>query len=106
MEEAVQLLTDAPARLYGLKDRGRVAQGWMADLVIFDPDTIGPGPVETRFDLPGGAGRLFGTAEGINHVLVAGAEIVSESEFSDERPGRMIRSGRDTETVSVSGHGA
>jgi N-acyl-D-aspartate/D-glutamate deacylase len=103
LEEAVALLTDAPARLYGLEDRGRVSEGWWADLVVFDPDTIGPGPVGTRFDLPGGAGRLYGEAEGISHVLVGGTEIVEGSEFTDQRPGRMLRSGRDTKTVTASG---
>ncbi len=43
LEEAVALLTDRPARLYGLRDRGRVAEGWWADLVLLDPSTVGPG---------------------------------------------------------------
>ena len=63
----------------------------------------GPAPVVTRDDLPGGALRLYGEAEGIEHVLVNGAEIVRAGEFTDARPGRLLRSGRDTETVSVPG---
>ena len=73
IEEAVHYLTASPARLYGLTDRGRLAVGAHADVVVFDPATIGPGPVHTRFDLPGGAGRIYGDAEGISHVLVNGA---------------------------------
>ena len=57
-EQAVRLLTDVPARLYGLRDRGRLATGTFADVVVFDPTTIGHGPVRTRDDLPGGASRL------------------------------------------------
>jgi N-acyl-D-aspartate/D-glutamate deacylase len=101
LEEAVYHLTDAPARLYGIKERGRVAPGWWADLVVFDPDTIGPQTVVTRFDLPGGSGRIYGGADGIHHVLVNGVEAVSGAEFTDARPGSVLRSGRDTETVTA-----
>src|SRR5439155_1268 len=58
LEEAVRLLTDKPARLYGLRDRGRVAEGAFADLVCFDPATIGPLGERTYDDLPGGASRI------------------------------------------------
>ncbi len=103
LEEAVSLLTDAPARLYGLRDRGRVAPGVWADLVVFDPATIGPAPISTRYDLPGGAGRIYGAAEGVAHVFVAGAEVVAGGEFTSARPGRVLRSGRDSDTVTVAG---
>jgi len=101
IEEAIPLLTDRPARLYGLRDRGRVAEGWWADLVLLDPATIGPGPLTTRHDLPAGAGRIYGEAEGIHHVIVNGQVAVTDGEFSPARPGRLLRSGRDTDTVTV-----
>ncbi len=98
LEEAIHQITDRPARLYGLKERGRLAPGWHADVVIFDPATIQPGPVHTRRDLPGGAARLFAAAEGISHVIVGGVDVVAGGEFTKERPGTALRAGRDTAT--------
>ena len=106
IEEAVRLLTDVPARLYGLKERGRLTEGWHADVVVIDPETVGAQPVRMRFDLPTGAPRLYGGADGIDHVLVNGTEIVDHGEFTDARPGTLLRSGRDSQTVTVPGGGA
>jgi N-acyl-D-aspartate/D-glutamate deacylase len=68
LEEAVSLLTSVPADFYGLVDRGRLQAGQWADVVVFDPDTVGCGPIHTRFDLPAGAGRLYVEAVGIQSV--------------------------------------
>jgi N-acyl-D-aspartate/D-glutamate deacylase len=102
-EEAVHQLTDIPARLYGLRDRGRLTPGSFADVVIFDPDRVGQLPERTRNDLPGGASRLYAEAEGIEHVLVNGTEIVTVGRFTGALPGAVLRSGRDTDTVTVPG---
>ena len=101
LEEAVSLLTDRQARLYGIKERGRIEDGWHADLVVFDPERIAPGPIVWRDDLPAGAGRLYGEAEGIAHVIVNGVEIVRDGELTGATPGTLLRSGRDTETVTA-----
>jgi len=101
MEEAVRYLTGAPAALYGLHERGRIAVGLCADLQVFDPSTIGPGPVAMKFDLPGGAGRVYGEAIGVHHVMVNGVPCVEQGELLSARPGKLLRSGADTHTVSV-----
>jgi N-acyl-D-aspartate/D-glutamate deacylase len=103
LEEAVHQLSDVPARLYGIRERGRLAPGWRADVVVFDEERVGPGPIHTRRDLPAGAARLYAEAEGIAHVLVNGVEIVSGKRFTGALPGTVLRSGRDTETVEVPG---
>jgi N-acyl-D-aspartate/D-glutamate deacylase len=101
LEEAVQLLTDRQARLYGIRERGRIAEGWHADLVVLDAERVAPSPVVWRNDLPAGGGRLYAGAEGIEHVLVNGVEIARGGELTGERPGTLLRSGRDTETVTA-----
>jgi N-acyl-D-aspartate/D-glutamate deacylase len=101
LEEAVHLITDVQARLYGLVDRGRVAEGWYADLVVLDPNTVGSHDVAMRFDVPGGAGRLYAEADGIDHVLVNGTAIVRDGELTDARSGTLLRSGRDTHTAPL-----
>jgi N-acyl-D-aspartate/D-glutamate deacylase len=101
VEEGVRLLTDVPARLYGLRGRGRLAPGACADVVAFDLDRVGTGPTVTRVDLPGGAGRLYAEATGVEHVLVNGTEIATAGRFGEARPGRILRSGRDTATAPL-----
>jgi N-acyl-D-aspartate/D-glutamate deacylase len=101
LEEAVEMMTDRPARHYGLRHRGRIAEGWHADLVVFDPAVVASQPAAVRRDLPGGGERLFAESRGISHVLVAGREVVSDGAVTDQRPGKVLRSGLDTETVTL-----
>ena len=103
MEEAVRLMTDVPARLFGLRERGRITEGWHADLVLFDPETVDSEPVRKVSDLPGDTDRLFAGATGIRKVFVNGRPIVSDGEATGDLPGTVLRSGRDTETVEVPG---
>ena len=99
LEEAVRLLTDVPARLFGLRDRGRIEEGAHADLVVFDPETVGASRPRMVEDLPGGTPRLWSDAIGVPHVLVNGTPIVRDGVATGALPGTVLRSGRDTETV-------
>jgi N-acyl-D-aspartate/D-glutamate deacylase len=99
LEEAVHLMTEVPARLYGLRGRGRLAEGAWGDVVVLDPDTVASGQITTRFDLPAGAGRLYAEPEGVDAVLVNGTVIVEDGKLTGERSGKVLRSARDTATA-------
>jgi N-acyl-D-aspartate/D-glutamate deacylase len=99
LEELIHRFTEVPARLYGLRDRGTVNEGSWADLVILDPDKVEAGQLHTVHDLPAGAPRLVTESAGIHRVCVAGEDVAVDGEITDARPGSLIRSGRDTETV-------
>ena len=101
LEEAVRQLSDVPAKLIGLRDRGRIESGFMADLVVFDPATVDTGPVHSRQDLPGDAVRLYADAIGIEHVLVNGVQTIRDGVHTGALPGTVMRSGRDTRSVTL-----
>ncbi|WP_420638205.1 N-acyl-D-amino-acid deacylase family protein [Candidatus Poriferisocius sp.] len=100
-EEAVHLMTDVQARLYGLRERGQLQEGWHGDVVVMDETRVGARPLTTLADLPAGAPRLYGEADGIDHVFCNGAEIVRHGQFTDARPGKHLRSGSDTRQVEL-----
>jgi N-acyl-D-aspartate/D-glutamate deacylase len=90
LEEGVAALSAEVADFLGLTDRGRLEIGKAADLVIFDPDQVGPGLLETR-DFPGGSIRLAKRAHGIPHVIVNGIPIIEQGEPTGAVPGRLLR---------------
>lgn len=100
LEEAIRQLTDVPARLYGLTGRGRIADGYAADVVVLDPGSVGYGEERMRTDLPGGAWRLYSEATGVDRVLVNGVTVVEGGRFAGETPGTLLHAGRDTVTVT------
>lgn len=101
VEHAVHLLTQVPAELFGLRDRGVVVEGGHADLVLFDPDTVESEMLSMVDDLPGSTSRLYAGSVGVNHVFVSGVEVVRDSEATGALPGSIIRSGTDTDTVTT-----
>ena len=96
LEDAVHKITDMPARFFGLKERGRLAPGWHADITVFDPATVCTNKVQMRADMPAGQSRLYADATGMAHVLVNGVEITTNGRLTGNMPGTVLRSGRDT----------
>lgn len=96
LEFAIHRITGQLAATYHLANRGILTSGNYADIVIFDPATIGPARAEWREDLPGGCGRMYAEAIGIAEVFVNGVSIVRDGRLTGARPGRVLRSGRDT----------
>ena len=99
LERCVQLITQAPAQLFGLRDRGEVREGFHADLVVFDPTTVDTGEVRLLDDLPGGSSRLYADAIGMHRVIVNGTTIVADGKETGALPGTVLRSGRDSYTA-------
>ncbi|MGQ0826505.1 MAG: N-acyl-D-amino-acid deacylase family protein [Actinomycetota bacterium] len=101
LERCIQLMTQAPAALFGLRDRGVVHEGACADLFVFDPETVATGDVRLLDDLPGGTSRLYAESVGVSRVYVNGIAIVEDGTATDARPGTVLHSGRDTYTVPI-----
>jgi N-acyl-D-aspartate/D-glutamate deacylase len=92
LEDAVWRLTAQPAAVFRLADRGQVAPGFYADLVAFDPATVGTTAVERVHDQPGGADRLVVRPTGIAHTWVNGtATRRAGEEIPGAAPGRLLR---------------
>jgi len=87
LEEAVRRLTSHPADVFGLHDRGRVGLGLPADLVVFDPERVGAGPLERVYDLPAGQDRLISRAIGVEAVFVNGQRLGSQTHAA----GKLLR---------------
>jgi N-acyl-D-aspartate/D-glutamate deacylase len=102
LERAVQLMTQVPAELFGLVDRGLIAEGFHADVVVVDPETVGSELAELVHDLPGDSPRLTADPIGVELVFVNGEVAVVDGKATGERVGRVLRSGRDTRTVATS----
>ena len=97
LEQAVRMLTSRTAEVFGIRDRGRIAAGLAADLVIFDPATVGATALRRVHDMPAGADRLVADAIGIDAVIVNGTVVRRDGRDAVEPdgplPGRVLRSG-------------
>ncbi len=97
LEEAVRRITSMPADLFGIPDRGRLAPGLAADIVVFDPATITDHEPELVHDLPDGGPRLVQRASGIRWSFVNGTPVIQEDRLlaspDGPSPGRVLRPG-------------
>jgi N-acyl-D-aspartate/D-glutamate deacylase len=105
LEEGVRMLTARPAEVLGITDRGRIAPGMAADMVVLDPATVGAGPLRRVRDLPAGADRLVADATGIDTVVVNGCVLRQAGRDrlrpGDALPGRLLRGGKAARGASA-----
>jgi N-acyl-D-aspartate/D-glutamate deacylase len=92
-EQAVYKLCAQPADLFGIRDRGRLAPGQWADLLLFDAATVGRGKPVRAFDLPAGASRLTTPAIGVHGVWINGQRVADSGGVAADAPtaGRVLR---------------
>ena len=91
LEEGVRRITSVPAQICGLADRGVIAPGYAADLVLFDPETLALGAKTLVGDLPGDSRRWQVEAQGIHQVIVNGQTIVKDGALTGSLPGQVLR---------------
>ncbi|HKC83306.1 MAG TPA: amidohydrolase family protein, partial [bacterium] len=94
LEDAIRRFTFQPASIMGLRDRGLVREGMVADLMVFDPSRIGVKEDEITRDGPNGSPRRVQGAEGVHHVIVGGEVVMDHGTHTGALPGRVIRAPR------------
>jgi N-acyl-D-aspartate/D-glutamate deacylase len=92
LEEGVRKLTSVPADFFGIPKRGRIAPGLVADLTLFDPETVDAKDPEYVWDLPGGGKRFVAKAKGITMTIVSGQILYQDGEHQGGLPGKVLRS--------------
>ena len=90
LADAIRRLTSLPADLYRITDRGRIAPGAHADLLLFDPATVTRGPLRRAFDLPGGESRLTRDSEGVHGVWVNGQHVFDGKDYVAATPPGVV----------------
>lgn len=91
LEAAVRKVTFDIAAFWGLRNRGLLRQGWHADVVVFDPETIAPDMPELACDMPTGAARIVQKAVGIKATIVNGKVLIRGKDHTGALPGRLLR---------------
>src|SRR5216683_3185754 len=91
LEQAVYRLTGKTALMHDITDRGFIAAGKVADITIFDPDTIASTPREPVADLPAGGVQVKRGSVGIDHVIINGTVLLDNGVLTDALPGQIIR---------------
>jgi N-acyl-D-amino-acid deacylase len=91
LEDGIRQITQVPASLVGLVDRGAIGVGKWADMMVFDPATIGPWKKDFVRDLPGGVGRFKAWGQGVKATIVNGQPIVLDGQLTGRLPGHVVR---------------
>jgi N-acyl-D-aspartate/D-glutamate deacylase len=91
LEDAVRQLSFIPASHWGLTGRGLLHEGWNADVIIFDPNTVTPQLPELTYDLPAGSRRLKQKADGFLATVVNGEVVLRNNEHTGALPGQLLR---------------
>jgi N-acyl-D-amino-acid deacylase len=91
LEEAVRMITLDPALAWRIPDRGLLREGMIADINVFDPETVAPGMPRIVPTLPGGSNRVENRALGFRSTIVAGEEVFASGEHTGALPGALIR---------------
>ncbi len=91
LEEAIRMITLAPALAWGFADRGLLREGLAADINVFDPATVAPAVPRVVHDLPAGGKRLEQRAQGFHATLVNGTVTIRDGVPTGARPGRLLR---------------
>jgi N-acyl-D-amino-acid deacylase len=88
LEKAVHKLTQVPATVFGIPNRGVLAEGKVAD-----PDTVTAKTPKYAYDLPCNGRRLVSESEGIKATFVAGTQLYADGKHTGAMPGRILRNG-------------
>ncbi|PPR59873.1 MAG: hypothetical protein CFH10_01741, partial [Alphaproteobacteria bacterium MarineAlpha4_Bin2] len=91
LEEAVRMITYDTSTNWGFHDRGLLREGLVADITIFNPDTVEPSMPEVVSDLPSGSKRLKQFADGMLATIVAGEVVMKENGHTGALPGQLLR---------------
>jgi N-acyl-D-aspartate/D-glutamate deacylase len=91
LEQAVRRLTFESASTFGIFDRGLLRPGMVADITIFDPDTVRPLPADIVHDFPAGGWRMRELAEGIHYTIVNGQVLLDNGQHTGALPGRIVK---------------
>jgi N-acyl-D-amino-acid deacylase len=93
LEEAHWRLSAYPAQAVGLSDRGWLGEGKPADIIVYDPETVGAQPQERLFDYPADEWRLVQKAIGYDRIIVNGTTTFIGGVCTAETPGKLLRHG-------------
>jgi N-acyl-D-amino-acid deacylase len=94
LEHAVRRLTFDSASAFGIYDRGLLQPGMVADIVVFDPETVRPLPEDVVHDFPNNGWRMRELAEGIHYTVVSGEVLLEKGTHTGAYPGRVLRNAR------------